>query len=137
MAAGKAKVNFGAVPVPVQTTIRTLATPDNVKKILVEVDGGVTMFQARFTVDGADTSAMIAPSGEILEIKRTTDQSVLPRMAMEALKERYKDATLLNTASVQRFYYEVNVVVDGRVHEVRVDPSGRLHDVDRTEKDAD
>ena len=54
---------------------------------------------------------------------------------MTALKKDYPKATFANPFAVTKMFYEVEIVIDGKKHEVKVDASGNIEDESKGDGD--
>lgn len=73
-------------------------------------------------------AAIVSTAGDLLETEKATSEATLPVPVMAALKKDYPKATFANPQLVTRVYYEIEVVTDGKTHEVKVDANGNIED---------
>jgi len=111
-----------------------------IKKVIKEEDEDVYTYEIEYTEGGVDCSAVISTAGDVMEIEKGVKEAALPAAIMAALKKDYPKATFKDPNLVQKFYYEVDVVIDGKTHEVKVDAAGNIEDEhgggDKDQKDA-
>jgi hypothetical protein len=130
----ESQIKLSDTPEAVRAAVTKLTTADQVKKVTRETDEGVTTFEVEYTTDGGDCSAVFSPAGDVLELEKPL-KDALPGPAAEAINKRFKGAEIKGRTSVQKFSYEVQVVVDGKTREVRVDACGRFEDEEEHDKD--
>jgi hypothetical protein len=70
-----------------------------------------------------------------MEIEKSVKESSLPAAIMAALRKDYPKATFKDPNLVQKFYYEVDIVIDGKTHEVKVDAAGNIEDESKGKAD--
>lgn len=73
-------------------------------------------------------AAIFSAAGDLMETEKATSKTDLPAAVLAALKKDYPRATFTDPQFVTRMFYEINVVIDGKKHEVRVDASGNIED---------
>ncbi|MFN7020023.1 MAG: hypothetical protein ACK4WH_01680 [Phycisphaerales bacterium] len=73
-------------------------------------------------------AAIFSTAGDLMETEKATSEAKLPAAVMAALKKDYPKATFANPFVVTRMFYEVEIVIDGKKHEVKVDASGNIED---------
>ena len=100
-----------------------------IKKVIKEEgEGDVYTYEIEYTVDGVDCAAIFSTAGDVMEMEKGVKESTLPAAVAAALKKEYPKATIKNPNSVQKFYYEVDVVIDGKSHGIKVDAAGNIED---------
>jgi len=99
-----------------------------IRKVIKEEDEGVTTFEIEYSEGGVEWSAALSVNGDVLELEKSVKESAIPGAALDALKKDYPKATIKSVHSVQKFFYEVEVVIDGKSHEVKVDATGDIED---------
>ncbi len=99
-----------------------------IKKVIKEEDEDVYTYEVEYTADGVDCAAIFSTAGDLMEQEKATAEAKLPAAVMTALKKEYPKATFKNPNSVQKFYYEIDIVIDGKSHEVKVDAAGNIED---------
>ncbi len=73
-------------------------------------------------------AAIFSAAGDLMEIEKATTEGRLPAAVMAALKKDYPKATFADPQVVTKMFYEIEVVIDGKKHEVKVDASGNIED---------
>lgn len=134
-------IDLARAPEPVRSrAVKVAGSEKAIKKVIKEEDGGVFTFEIEYTQDGVDCSAVLSAAGEVMELEKGVNESALPAAAMAALKKDFPNATFKDPNLVQKFYFEIDVVIDGKTHEVKVDAAGNIEDEhgdDGDEDDAD
>lgn len=125
---GDVEIKIAEAPEPVRAAIAKLTPADKVKKVLKETEDGVTTFEVEYTEGGLDCSAALTAAGDVMEIEKGMKDTALPAAATAALKKAYPGATFKDMVAVQKFYFEVEVVINGKGHGVRVDAAGQIED---------
>lgn len=102
------------------------------KVIKEEDDEDVVTYEVEYN-EGAGAAALkcaaiFSSAGDLMETEKPIAESKLPAAVMAALKKDYPKATFANHLTVTKFLYEVEVVIDGKKHEVLVDPAGNIED---------
>lgn len=77
---------------------------------------------------GIKCAAILSAAGDLMETEKATTEAKLPAAIIAALKKDYPKATFANPFTVTKMFYEIEVVIDGKKHEVKVDASGNIED---------
>lgn len=128
-------IKLGEAPEAVRTTVAKLTPADKVTKVIKESDEGLTLYEVEYTKDGANCSAALSGLGEVMELEKAVPEASLPAAVLAELKKEYPKATFKNPVSVQKFYFEIAVVIDGKSHEVKVDAAGNIEDEQAKDQD--
>ena len=70
-----------------------------------------------------------------MESEKGTTEAKLPAALMAALKKDYPKATFAKPFAVTKMFYEVEVVIDGKAHQVKVDAAGNIEDESKGDGD--
>ncbi len=109
--------------------IKLAGDTKNITKVIKEEDDeDVVTYEVEYNEGATKCAAIFSAAGELIELERGMAEAKLPAAAMAALKEEYPGATFADAQIVTRTYYEIQVVVDGKKHEVKVDAAGRIED---------
>lgn len=105
----------------------------NITKVLKEQDDDdAVIYEVEYNAgSGAAAikcSAVFSSAGDLMEIEKATTMEKLPAAVMAALKKKYPTATFTDPQFVTRMFYEIDLVIEGKEHEVRVDASGDIDD---------
>lgn len=73
-------------------------------------------------------AAIFSAAGDLMETEKATTEAKLPAAVMAAIKKDYPKATFADPQVVTKMFYEIEVVIDGKKHEVKVDASGNIED---------
>ena len=121
-------IKLTEAPEAVRNAVGKLTPADKITKVTRESDGGLTVFEVEYTKEGATCSANLSSQGDVLEIEKSVAEAGVPAAAMAALKKKYPNASFKELTSVQKFYFEAGVVIDGKTHHVEVDATGKIED---------
>lgn len=121
-------IKLAEAPEAVRAALVKMAVSDKVTKVIKEEDEGITTYEVEYKADGTDCSAVLSASGDVMEIEKGVKESALPAAALAALRKEYPGAAFGNHTAVQKFYYEVEVTIDGKKHGVRIDGAGNVED---------
>ncbi len=107
-----------------------------IKKVIKEEgEDDIYTFEIEYTEGGIDCSAVLAAAGDLMELEKGVKEATLPAAAMTALKKEYPKATFKTPMAVQKFYFDVVVVIEGKEHEIKIDAAGNIEDESKDEKD--
>ncbi|MEI7656770.1 MAG: hypothetical protein WCK33_01750 [Phycisphaerae bacterium] len=98
------------------------------KVIKEEHDEDVVTYEVEYKDGTTECAAVFSVAGELTELEKSTTEGKLPAAVMAALKRDYPGAALEKPTAVTKMHYEIQVVVDGKKHEVKVDASGHIED---------
>ncbi|CAN5716675.1 hypothetical protein BH11PLA1_BH11PLA1_11300 [soil metagenome] len=127
--AGEEVIDLAKAPEAVRTAALKLVGASGekaIKKVIKEEDEGVYTYEIEFTADGVECSAALSTAGDLLELEKATTEAKLPAAAMAALKKDYPKATFAKPFAVTKMYYEIQMVIDGKTREVKVDAAGNI-----------
>jgi hypothetical protein len=133
----KAGIKLADAPAPVRAAIAKLTADKNVKQIFKEVSNGTTTYDVEYQVDGQASDVEISESGEVLEIATVIKAAALPEAASKAVAKAFPKGTIKGAESVQVFFYEVVVTVNGEDREIKVGANGQIADDDDDDGDDD
>ena len=129
------EIKLTEAPAPVRAAAAKLTAAANVTKVTKETDEDITTYEVEFTEGGIVCAAVFSSAGEMMELERATTEAKLPAAVMAALKKEYPKATFANPQNVTKMYYEIEVVIDGKKHEIKVDPAGAIDDETKADED--
>jgi uncharacterized membrane protein YkoI len=118
-----AKAAIDKAPKEVQATVKKLLGEGEVVGFALESDGN---YELDYEIKDVAQSAIIAPSGKILESEVTVEASKLPKAVTDAVKKLYPKGKikLAETLTKEgRMVYELSVAV-----EVTISPEGKVQD---------
>lgn len=119
-------IKLAEAPAPVRAAAMKLTAEKNITKVTRETDDGVTTFEVDFSEGGVSGSGTFTQAGETLELEHGLTEAKIPAAAMDAVKKAHPGATFGEMTSVTKFYYEIEVMKDGKMHEVKVDATGEI-----------
>lgn len=122
-------IDLAKAPEPVRTAAVKLAGSEKaIKKVIKEEDEDVYTYEIEYTSEGVDCAAIFSAAGDLMELEKGTTEAKLPAAALAALKKDYPKATFASPFIVTKTFYEIEVVIDGKKHEVKVDAAGNIED---------
>ena len=136
--AGEEVIDFAKAPEAVRTAALKLVGVGGekaIKKVIKEEDENVYTYEVEYTTDGVDCAACFAAAGDLMESEKAATEAKLPAAVMAALKKDYPKATFAKPFAVTKMFYEVEVVIDGKTHEVEVDAAGNIEDESKGDGD--
>ena len=106
-----------------------------IKNVIKEEDEDVYTYEIEYTEGGVDCAVIFSAAGDLMESEKATTEAKLPAAVMTALKKDYPKATFAKPFSVTKMIYEIEVVIDGKTHEVKVDAAGNIEDESKGDGD--
>ena len=101
-------------------------TAQAVKTVTKETEHGIDTYEVDY-MDGQVACAMIvSAAGDAIETERGVSLERIPAAAMAAVKSRFPSAQLGDAVIATKITYEIEVTIDGKKHEVKVDASGLI-----------
>lgn len=132
--AGEVEIKFSDAPEAVRKAALKLTTEANITKVTRETAHGVNLYEVEFKDGATSSSADFAESGDVLEVERGIAEADIPAAAMTAIHKAHPGATLGQPHLVTKTFYEIEIVENGKKHEVKVNAAGmiegRKHDGD-------
>lgn len=109
--------------------VKLVGDAKNITKVIKEEDDeDVVQYEIEYNEGAVKCAAIFSVAGDLMETEKGTTEAKLPAVVMAALKRDYPKATFANPFAVTKLYYEVEIVIDGKTHEVKVDASGNIED---------
>lgn len=122
------EITFADAPRSVRDTFEDRtdgAKPTKVERI---VDEDVTKYEVEYARRGGTASITMSDLGKIIEIETPVAIDHLPAAVRAEIMKDYPGATIEAAEAVQLFYYEMDVVVDGKTVEVVALATGDIED---------
>lgn|GEM_PF-643372 len=113
----------------------------HITKVIAEEDeDDVVTYEIEYNQEGPDKAmaactAVLSENGDVMELEHPTTPEKLPAAAMEALRKEFPNAKFSDPQIVTKTYYEIDVVIDGKTQEVKVDASGDVEDDNDSDQD--
>ncbi len=104
----------------------------NVERI---VRDGVTMYEIDYETNGSTAGVVMSANGDVMELESVVPVTELPETVLDALLDAFPGSSIAEAESVQLFFYEVELELDGRTREVIVFANGRIRDRDDDDHD--
>jgi len=109
--------------------VKIVGDAKNITRVIQEEDEEDSIsYEVEYTINEVKCSAALSPAGEVIELEQGTTEAKLPAAVMAALKKEYPNATFADPYKVTRITYEVDIVINGKKHEMEVDPAGNISD---------
>lgn len=125
-------ISLNKVPEAVRAAaIKLAGDAKNISRVIKEEDDeDVVTYEVEYTEGAAAVkcAAIFSVGGELMEMEKSVTEAKLPPTILAALKQDYPKATFADPQFVTKMFYEIEVVIDGKKHEVRVDASGNIED---------
>jgi hypothetical protein len=120
------EIKLTDLPEAARAVVKKSTKDDSVKKVTKETAHGVTTYEIDY-MDGSVTCAMLlSAAGDVIESERGIAHDKIPAAAMAALMQRYPNATLGDAVVATKVVYEVEITVDGKKREVKMEASGAM-----------
>jgi|GEM_PF-3093473 len=122
------EITFADAPRSVRDTFEDRtddAKPTKVERI---VDEDVTKYEIEYALHGGTASMTMSDKGEALEMETPVAVKHLPAAVHAEIMKDYPHATIEAAEAVQLFYYEMDVLVDGKKIEVVAVATGDIED---------
>ena len=134
------EIKLADMPEAARTAVLKSTTAQAVKMVTKETAHGIDTYEVDY-VDGAVPCAMIvSAAGDTIETERGVALDRIPAAAVAAVKARFPSAQLGDAVVATKIMYEIEIMVDGKKREVKVDASGAVdggnHDWSSEEKSA-
>ncbi len=123
-------ISLDKAPESVQATIRRIVGNNPLKKVVIEDEDGIILYEAEYMVEGIEQSIECAASGEILEEEKTVDANAIPAAAMKRILQDYPGSVIVESESIQKFFYEIKIDQNGKKHEIQINAAGEIFDDD-------
>ena len=130
-------INLGDAPAAVRAALAKITPDKNVKKVIKEVDDGITTYEVEYEADGKASSVEFSEGGDVLEIETTLAANALPAAVSQAIAKAFPKGSIKEAAAIQTYHYEVVVTVNGKEKEVEVAANGQMDDDDDDKNDDD
>jgi len=131
-------IDFAKVPEAVRTAALKLVGAGGekaIKNVIKEEDEDLYTYEIEYTEGGVDCAAIFSAAGDLMESEKATTVAKLPTAVMVALKKDYPKATFAKLFAITEMFYEIEVVIDGKTHEVKVDAAGNIEDESKGDGD--
>jgi len=121
-------IAFFAAPKSVQEAYRKVAGSIEPSRVLREEDDEIVEFEIEYQSEGHACSLRTTAEGDVLELEQSVDSAGVSRLVLDALKHRFPNAKIDVAERVHEYHYEFKIVVDGKTHDVSIDPNGDIDD---------
>lgn len=128
-------IAFADAPAAVQKAVEAYFGQGKVQRLEVEKENGVLVYEAEIKIDGVEHSIEVSADGELLEVEHDVAPDALPAAVRAALDKKFPGAAIDEAEAIQKFYYEVEIIVDGKKKEVTISPTGKISSMDDDDDD--
>ena len=122
------EIKLTDLPEAARAVVKKSTKDESVKTVTKETAHGVTTYEIDYMDGGVACAMLLSGAGDVIESERGIAHDKIPAAAMAALKQRYPNATLGDAVVATKVVYEVEITVDGKKHEVKVEASGAIED---------
>ena len=126
--AAETKVKLADLPAPVAKTVKQQSQGAKLKRVVKDVEGRVTTYEAELTVAGRAKDVTIDPDGTVTEVEEEVPLSTLPAAAKAAIEKAAEGGKLLRVEAISHNgpveVYEAEIKKGSKKTETRVDPAG-------------
>lgn len=130
-------VAFDSLPAPVQKAFKAASGGAAATTATMEREGGIDVYEIEFVKDGVKTSVEASANGAILETERELKPDEAPAGVKEAIQKRFPGAEMKAVEEITPIVYEVKLLKDGKVKEVKLNGAGRPVGNDDDDDDED
>lgn len=124
------KISLQDAPEAVKAAILKIAGSNPVKEIEVEYEDGFAEYEAEYLVDNVEHSVVCSETGDIMELERKVDPNTMPKAALATISKKFPGAEIKEAEAVQSFYFEVELVKNGKKMELTVSANGCIDEDD-------
>tara|TARA_R110000744_G_scaffold380529_1_gene501802 strand:- start:10027 stop:10827 length:801 start_codon:yes stop_codon:yes gene_type:complete len=122
------EIPFSEAPRAVQDAFNTKTNHEKPTRVERIVDESITKYEIEHNHLGATASITLTDLGEIIEIETPVRSNQIPGAVLKEIMKDYPGAKIQDAEHVQLFYYEMDVLVDGKIIEVAAFATGDLED---------
>lgn len=133
-------VPYESLPAAVKAAVEKHIGGAGPFEVTVETEKGVKVFEIESEANGQEVSIEVTESGEVLEIEREIPAQKLPQAIIDKIIKKFPEGKIKEASLVQKFYYEIEITVDGKTKEFTASPTGEMKkekDDNKEEKDDD
>lgn len=128
--AEETEIPFDKLPENVQKTAQGLVGKGKITKATKESgDRGGTIYEVAYTVGRTKYEAEISPKGEIVVVDEQVAISQVPKPVRGVIEEKTAGGKIIKIEKAKQgkeVYYEAEFTKDGKEHEVKVAPDGKI-----------
>lgn len=129
VAAGETReIPFSRLPQAVQQSALQQLRRDAVSRVEAIQENGMTTYEIESGANGFNKDITLADDGSLLEIEQTIALDQLPTAARAALREKYPHLSMAKLESVQKFYFDVEGVQQGKPLKLKVLATGMINE---------
>ena len=128
-------IELSRAPEAVQAAVKKMGA--EVTTLTMEKEDGAVEYEVEYTAAGVEHSLTLAESGAVLEEESGIDKALLPPAAVKAIEKKYPGAVIRSAEQVKVVFYELDIVKNGKKHEVKLNAAGQMMDDDEDNDDND
>jgi uncharacterized membrane protein YkoI len=128
--AGEVEIPIEKLPEAIQKTMRETVGKGTIAKTVKETEkDGSVIYEVAYTVGTRKFEAEVSPKGKLLVIDEQIELSEAPDAVQKAIKDKTAGGKITKVEKATKgkeVFYEAEFVKDGKEHEVKVAPSGKV-----------
>ncbi len=113
------------LPEGARATILRLANGAAIDEVEQETEGGVTVYEASWKVNGTEHEAEVLADGTLLEMEESIPTENAPAGVRDAITKHFGNAKV-SVEKITIVMYEIEGKVDGKNKEIAVHPTGKV-----------
>lgn len=129
--AGEKVIPFAQAPEAVRAAALKLMAADGekaIRQVIKEEDDDTVTYEVEYTVTGVNCSAIFSTAGDLMELEKGIKEATLPAALLASIRKEFPNASIGDPNFVQRFYYEIDLTIDGKTREIKIDAAGDIQD---------
>lgn len=119
------KMTLDQLPEGARAAIQRLAHGAAIDEVEQETEGGVTVYEASWKVNGAEVEAEVLADGTLLEMEESISAESAPAGVRDAITQHFGNAKV-SVEKITIVMYEIEGKVDGKNKEIAVHPTGKV-----------
>ncbi len=121
---GAQEVPFASLPDAVRASVKRLAGSMTIDMSEREVLKRSVRYECEWKKDTHEYSAKLSAAGQLMELEHTVGADALPAGVLAAFKKQFPGAKMAKAELVERTFYEVSAMVNGKKREISVYSDG-------------
>ncbi|MEZ6093938.1 MAG: hypothetical protein R3C03_06825 [Pirellulaceae bacterium] len=127
---GARTVKLSDAPESVQSSIKKAAGSSTIDSVKMEMDDGVTIYEASWKVDGVTHETSVDSAGNIIETERSVSNEEVPQAVRNAAAKHLPAGSKPEFELKMIMLYSAEADANGKEIEILIDPAGRLMELD-------
>ncbi|MCX7717519.1 MAG: PepSY-like domain-containing protein [Candidatus Sumerlaeaceae bacterium] len=134
---GEKTIALSEAPAPVRETVAKLLKGAAPISVTVEEEDDGELYEVEYADGGTTRSVELTAEGAVVEDEETVATDSVPAAVAAAIAKARKGGDVREVTLVRKYYYEVEVVRDGKTHELQISPAGKAKKADDDEDEDD